>query len=743
MHETGFSFSHLDSPACGASIPPGWHLLRGWVWPKPGGQFVDVRARLEGRVFHGVHGWPRADLAAHFCTRRRVALAEFRVAVEFPASASTVVLEALDLTGQWIAFQTATFSVAGARNDSIPAPDPRALRWHDFGRSLNLLLRLRSVHPEDSWVKLATQLACDLPRVQDRLYPPDPFVGHADEPAIVNSSRFGLLPVVGYLFHKTSPIARLWASADLQALQPLRLGRATANLIPHFPDFPAAGSSGYEGFVDVPSQLPNPVAVRLYAEMPDHSLHLVQVRTVHRHDAELDKLPCTFPAEDFNAALLALRSALRVRGYAVVEDDAWKGTIEELRLTAVRAATSTTMRPAAAIARAPTLQRATFVSHNLNLEGAPLFLLDLARAYASKGIALAVVSAADGVLRARFADLGAEVKIVDPAAVLAARDSAEVKSALSSLALQLPFSDTDLVVTNTFTTFWAVPAARAAGKPILSYVHESTTPAAFYGRSVSPAVIALADEALGWADTVTFTSDATRCYHARPGCPINAVITPGWVDIEWIDRWRVAHPRAQLRAQLGVAPEELLVTNIGTICDRKGQLGFARAVELFARRQPMLAARTRFILLGGRDAFFDHFLRDVLADLGAPQLVVHAETPEFHAYYAAADLTVCSSYEESSPRVVLEAMACSTPLLASDIAGIREIARNGLEATLIPAGHTTAWADALARMLGSPAAGREQAQRARARAESHFDARLVLPRHVALAEAVATGKGSP
>ena len=31
MHETAFTFSHLESPAAGATLPPGRHVLRGWV----------------------------------------------------------------------------------------------------------------------------------------------------------------------------------------------------------------------------------------------------------------------------------------------------------------------------------------------------------------------------------------------------------------------------------------------------------------------------------------------------------------------------------------------------------------------------------------------------------------------------------------------------------------------------------------------------------------------------------------
>jgi glycosyltransferase involved in cell wall biosynthesis len=88
----------------------------------------------------------------------------------------------------------------------------------------------------------------------------------------------------------------------------------------------------------------------------------------------------------------------------------------------------------------------------------------------------------------------------------------------------------------------------------------------------------------------------------------------------------------------------------------------------------------------------------------------------------------------------MEAMACGTPLLASAIAGISELARDGIEATLVPPGHTTAWTEAMARLLRAPEAGRELAARARTRVETQFSTDIVLPRHAALASAVAAGQ---
>jgi glycosyltransferase involved in cell wall biosynthesis len=256
---------------------------------------------------------------------------------------------------------------------------------------------------------------------------------------------------------------------------------------------------------------------------------------------------------------------------------------------------------------------------------------------------------------------------------------------------------------------------------------------------VKPEVVALADEAFGAADRVSFTTASTRGYHTDYGRPENHRLTPGWIDVARIDRWLAENPRDALRARFRLRPGELLVTNVGTVCDRKGQHIFARAVDLLWRRHPALAARTRFVMLGGGDTPFDTVLADLLAQLDRPNLEVHAATADYFPYYAAADLFVCSTYEESSPRVILETMAVGVPILSSGVHGVTEQVRPGLEATLVPPGDTAALADAMATLLSAPAIGEELAARARARVVAEFDAAILLPRHAALAAETAGG----
>ena len=75
-------------------------------------------------------------------------------------------------------------------------------------------------------------------------------------------------------------------------------------------------------------------------------------------------------------------------------------------------------------------------------------------------------------------------------------------------------------------------------------------------------------------------------------------------------------------------------------------------------------------------------------------------------YYASADVVVMPSLYESFGMVALEAMACGTPVVASDVGGLSYIVRNGETGYLVPEGDPRALADCLGQLLHDPAAAR-------------------------------------
>lgn len=756
MHESPFGFFHLDHPPT-ALVPAGPVVFRGWAAGGTGVPFVDLRVRAGVTLHPAVHGFPRADLPGFFGLSDPFLLAGFEAPFVAAPGLQTVTFEALDIDGVWQTVDSLQLEGQGPASPAPPAEPPPALSLFEFNRALQVTLRRAHSRPAPV---VAEQLIRQLPVPAVLRYPHAPFHGHLNQPRRLERVFFGRLCVNGWLFHETARIRQVTATVDLQAWQTLDHGGLVPYVAATYPDFATARDCAVAGWIDVPAQLPSPLCVRVYAELDDGTWHLCSVQRVVVGDLEEEKAGfAPVGRRGFIAASFALHRACAARQLAPPWNRALLGELwrayGDYRTRALPraglawpsppaadttpAVDATPATPTAAIAPAP-LRHVTLVTHNLGLEGAPLFLSELARQLAAGGTRLRVISAKEGPLAATFAALGAEVLIVDPGALHVAPTASALTHALAALAPHAPMHDTDLVVANTLSTYWGVHLAHRAGRPSLFYIHESTTPANFYLGHMAPATLPLIERTFRLATHVSFLTQTTRRYYEPWLDRANHSLNPGWIDVPAIDAWLARHPRSELRTALGLAAPTRLIVNVGTVCDRKGQHLFARAVDLLWRRQPTLAATARFLMVGGHDTPFDRSMADLLVHLNRPNLHVVPATSAPLPYYGAADLFVCSSYEESFPRVIMEAMACRVPIVSTAVHGIPEMVRDGREATLVPAGNSAALADAMARVLTDPTRAACLADAAAQRVAAAYDSAKLLPHHAALAARVAAEK---
>jgi glycosyltransferase involved in cell wall biosynthesis len=139
---------------------------------------------------------------------------------------------------------------------------------------------------------------------------------------------------------------------------------------------------------------------------------------------------------------------------------------------------------------------------------------------------------------------------------------------------------------------------------------------------------------------------------------------------------------------------------VGRLLDDKGVRTLVRAHELLTQRG--LTIRT--LLAGEPDPSNPASIPDqVLADWRRmPNLQLLGHVEDIRSVWARAHAAVLPSRREGLPKSLLEAAACGRPLIATDVPGCREIARNNVNALLVPPDDADALANAIEALAKDP-----------------------------------------
>jgi len=163
--------------------------------------------------------------------------------------------------------------------------------------------------------------------------------------------------------------------------------------------------------------------------------------------------------------------------------------------------------------------------------------------------------------------------------------------------------------------------------------------------------------------------------------------------------------RGAARARLEVPPEAhvLLFMAHGTFRNPFKDGATARAV---AERLAELRTRPVWLVAvgggGGEERIGRLVVRHVPFDEDAARVC---------EWYRASDLLLHATRQEVCPLVILEALACELPVVASDVAGIPEIVQHGRSGWLFPVGDADAALAAVTRTLDRPDEARALARR--------------------------------
>jgi glycosyltransferase involved in cell wall biosynthesis len=144
-------------------------------------------------------------------------------------------------------------------------------------------------------------------------------------------------------------------------------------------------------------------------------------------------------------------------------------------------------------------------------------------------------------------------------------------------------------------------------------------------------------------------------------------------------------------------PEPFTIGFVGRLLDDKGVRTLVRAHEILGQRG--VAVRT--LIAGEPDPSNPASIPEQVLDgwRNRANLVLLGQVDDVRTVWAQAHVGILPSRREGLPKSLLEAAACGRPLIATDVPGCREIARQGVNAILVPPDDAPALADAIETLM--------------------------------------------
>jgi D-inositol-3-phosphate glycosyltransferase len=184
-------------------------------------------------------------------------------------------------------------------------------------------------------------------------------------------------------------------------------------------------------------------------------------------------------------------------------------------------------------------------------------------------------------------------------------------------------------------------------------------------------------------------------------------------------------PRMEARKRLGLKKDEVVLLQLGRIVPRKGIDNVIRAMR-FLKDIP----KVRLLVVGGSDEIPD-FTRDAelrrLKEIAeqegvsaAVEFVGRRSRQELRHYYQAADFFISTPWYEPFGITPLEAMACGTPVVGSDVGGIKYTVLHGQTGFLVPPHNPEQLANALLEGVSCPKKYQQLRENALKRVNENF-----------------------
>ncbi|HLC16952.1 MAG TPA: glycosyltransferase [Thermodesulfovibrionia bacterium] len=204
-----------------------------------------------------------------------------------------------------------------------------------------------------------------------------------------------------------------------------------------------------------------------------------------------------------------------------------------------------------------------------------------------------------------------------------------------------------------------------------------------------------------WVNRVVLVSEQLRStVTSREGVrEEQIVVIPNGINREFITKpvENCKAARERIRAEFGVSLDTNVIVTVGRLSPEKGHLDLFQAFVQVLAKLPDTA-----LMVVGDGPLYCQLNARVLRMGLSKKVFFLSQRTDVGSVLCASDVFAQSSLFEGMPIAVMEAMAASKPVVATEVDGTRELVQHNVTGWLVPPGRPDQLADYLIRALDNP-----------------------------------------